>query len=216
MISFFFAITSMVVSAITHFAIFALTTAIRTAMVVIPLVIQAIGAVISTVVGAVKWAVDKYTRWSGNAADHPAWYFIIFRHFDWKRALLGQEEHDEEVDRITSELEDSDANGIPDLYDLEVRTPEADFLGIKYPVAFLEENDYIRLMPRRLGALSSPVPPGSKGIVRDVWIDGTGAYARIKWNQYSKGEGRPAPLYTINQMDSHKLGHISRDYRVTQ
>lgn len=187
--------------------------------------VKALGAIVKIVGNVVIKAIRATTRIMGAMVrragammieNHPVWEFILTRHFNWKRALVSQEDFDAEVKRLETEIgEDADGNGIPDAYDEAVLSPADDVLGIKYPSRLLVENDYIRLMPRARGALLSPVPRGSKGIVRETTLDTRGAWAWIKWNQFSRGEDRPAPLHRINQMDAHLLGHISRNSRAT-
>jgi hypothetical protein len=146
------------------------------------------------------------------------WEYFIFKNINWRRLLLHREEADAELERLNAELGDEDENGIPDLYDGEVTSPSEDILGIKYPQTLLRENDYIRYLPRNVKNLAQdaqPVPPGAKGIVRSETVNNTGAYAWVKWNIYSMGEGRPAILHRANQMDLSLLGHVYDSYRVT-
>lgn len=138
----------------------------------------------------------------------PGWDLIVHRHFDWKRALFNQDELDDERDRLADQLGDDDSNGIPDLYDSEVTTPAQDFLEIKYPPVLLRENDYVRFLPRRVGAMAQPVMVGGKGLIRSETVTNIGQIVMVKWNALNPRGRVDAPLYPANAMDLYLLGHV--------
>lgn len=162
--------------------------------------------VVRGVLGAVKWGSRQVAMRAGGYS--PKWDLFLNRQINWRRALLGQKEMDEERDRLARELEDKDRNGIPDLYDSQVTSPAQDFLGIKYPKELLRENDYVRYLPRELGALPQPVVVGSKGLVRSETLSNIGQHVWVKWNALNPPGRADAPLYRCNAMDLHLLGHV--------
>lgn len=190
-------------------------------------IFSAITAVVRTVISIVKdivmWVVRRtlhtLTHIFGNDRGLPLYMdWVLFKHFDWRRAILGQKELDDAVERLTEDLGDADRNGIPDLYDQEVTDPSQDFLGIKYPQRLLRENDYVRFMPRAIGGslLPQPVAMGGKGLVRSETVNNMGAYVWVKWNALNPRGAAQAPLWRVNQMDLFFLGHVHDSYRVTQ
>jgi hypothetical protein len=170
-------------------------------------VASVISAVVDAVVTAVKQLVRQVTMRTGSYS--PMWDVFINKQINWRRALRSQEEADAERDRLAQELDDNDNNGIPDLYDSETTRPEDDFLHIKYPTIPLRENDYVRFMPRALGALPQPVLPGGKGLVRSETVNNIGQMVLVKWNALNPPGLLEAPLFEANAMDLYKLGHVS-------
>jgi hypothetical protein len=183
-------------------------------------IIQAVIRVVQIAIRAIARRMAIYAFRGAYTGQHQAkWEFILFQHIDWKRALRSRRDAEAETQRLLEESEDNNSNGIPDLYDQMVTSPAQDFLHIKYPQKNFRENDYVRYAPRNLKNLildPQPVGLGAKGLVRSETINNQGAYAWVKWNAYSRGEGRPSPLYRVNQMDLHMLGHVHDSYRVTQ
>lgn len=192
---------------------------VAVAQVVVSVVMAVVKVVVKVAVAAVKMVARAVLRRVTGIRDNPLWDALIFRHIDWKRAMLGQEEQDKEVSKAEDEWgKDDNGDGIPDRYNDEVTSPAADFLHIKYPFSqrLLVENDYIRSSPRVRGALPSVVAPGAKGIVRSAFWDTQGAWAQVKWNIFSLGENRPSITHLVNQMDLHLLGHVNPSMRVTE
>jgi hypothetical protein len=189
-------------------------------------VVHAVASIVRAVVTLIwetikfiaKQALHAYLHLRDGTLDW-RWDYILFKHLSWKRLILNAEERDKEIDRLLTDLEDSDYNGIPDLYDREITRPEDDFLHIKYPEKTFRENDYVRYLPRGLKNLildPQPVSMGAKGLVRSETVNNQGAYAWVKWNRFSRGEGSPSILYRVNQMDLALMGHVHDSYRVTQ
>lgn len=184
-------------------------------------VVSVISAVVRTVVSVVRYVVRSaltvVRQVSMRAGNYDArWDYILFKHINWRRALLGQSQKDDERDRLRKQLGDKDNNGIPDLYDREVTTPAQDFLGIKYPDTLLRENDYVRYMPRRLGAIPQPVGVGGKGLVRSETLNNVGQIVLVKWNALNPRGRLDAPLYPCNAMDLHVLGHVFAGGQLTR
>lgn len=167
--------------------------------------IQRIANIVRSVVNAAKTIFGK----AANTAmrihiQDPVWQKVLTGHFDWYHALRGQKESDEETQKLIDGLGDKDGNGIPDQYDRDANDPSRDPLHLKFPVMPLRQNDYVRYLPRQLGALGSAMAPGAKGIVRSeeyTYGMGGGQYVIVKWNAGHIFE-------RVNAMDLFFLGHV--------
>lgn len=188
-------------------AIGALFGAVFSAVVtVVKVVVMTIAAVVKTIVSAVQQVIRQVTKRSGGYSA--GWDVFINQQIDWRRALTSQEEAEAERDRLATELDDNDGNGIPDLYDAQVTTPDADFLHLKFPERLLIQNDYCRYLPRGIATLPQPVDIGSKGLVRSEGLTAQGQFVMIKWNALNPPGRLDAPLYECNSMDLFKIGHV--------
>src|SRR4051812_6307094 len=124
-------------------AIGALFGAVFSAVVtVVKVVVMTIAAVVKTIVSAVQQVIRQVTK--RNGGHSAGWDVFINQQIDWRRALTSQEDAEEERDRLANELDDNDGNGIPDLYDEQVPSPDLDFLPLKFPERLLIQNDYCR------------------------------------------------------------------------